>query len=351
MISNFYFQNSVRGKNNNFDNVRLGLALIVFFSHAVGLSNESDLTVFSRFFDANFAVKGFFAISGYLIYQSYIKSHGLLDYLEKRIRRIYPAYFLAIIICLLIGILTSSLGWINIITSHKTIAYVLSNLVFLNFMQPTLPGVFEGNSVQALNGALWTIKVELMLYACVPIIAYLFKKINPVLNFLWILCIGTFWVFYFEKISAFSFSAEIARQFPGQLPYFVFGSLIAANPKFIKWLPQIAILGFFTLLATDDYTLSLCVRPLAFGAIILSLCMLNPSKLNIGRAGDFSYGIYLFHFPMVQLMLNIGLYKYNPYLGLLSTFVLTVLLSFISWHFVEKRFLKRNSHYLELNAR
>ena len=200
MISNFYFQNSVRGKNNNFDNVRLGLALIVFFSHAVGLSNESDLTVFSRFFDANFAVKGFFAISGYLIYQSYIKSHGLLDYLEKRIRRIYPAYFLAIIICLLIGILTSSLGWINIITSHKTIAYVLSNLVFLNFMQPTLPGVFEGNSVQALNGALWTIKVELMLYACVPIIAYLFKKINPVLNFLWILCIGTFWVFYFIKI-------------------------------------------------------------------------------------------------------------------------------------------------------
>lgn len=351
MINNFYFQNSHREKNNNFDNVRLSLALIVFFSHAVGLSNESNLAVFSRFFDANFAVKGFFVISGYLIYQSYIKSHSFIDYLEKRIRRIYPAYVLAISICLLIGILTSSLGWINILISHKTIDYVLSNLIFMNFIQPTLPGVFEGNLVQALNGSLWTIKVELMLYACVPIIAYLFKKINPVLNYLCILCIGSLWVFYFEEISAFSFRAEIARQFPGQLPYFVFGSLIAANPKFIKWLPQIAILGFFTLVLTDNYTLSLCIRPLAFGAIVLSLCMLNPSKLNIGRAGDLSYGIYLFHFPIVQLMVNMGVYKYNPYLGLLTTFVLTVLLSFISWHFVEKRFLKRNSHYLELNAR
>lgn len=54
--------------------------------------------------------------------------------------------------------------------------YVVANLAFLNFVHPTLPGVFEGNKIHEVDGALWTLKIEVMFYATVPIIAYLFRR-------------------------------------------------------------------------------------------------------------------------------------------------------------------------------
>lgn len=61
--------------------------------------------------------------------------------------------------------------------------YLLSNLAFSNFMQPTLPGVFEGNHIDVVNGSLWTIKIELMCYIALPLLLFLCRKsrLNPFL--------------------------------------------------------------------------------------------------------------------------------------------------------------------------
>ncbi len=334
-------------KDNNFDNVRMALSLIVFFYHALTLSGQNQLLEYSSLFDAYFAVKGFFAVSGYLIFQSYLNRVSFFDYFEKRMRRIYPAYLFAIFFCLIIGMLVSKLNLIDFFSSIETIKYILSNLFFLNFIQPNLPQVFESNPLPAINGSLWTIKIEIILYFLVPIIAYLFKRINPLFTYFLILFFGSFWVLYFEKISALRFGVEFARQFPAQLPYFAFGSLVAAIPQIIFWLPVIAIFGVFGLFLIDNYLFRLFVEPVCYSALILFACTLSRVKFNVRQFGDLSYGIYLFHFPIIQLFINLGLYRFNPYLGLLVSFVVTIILSYISWHFIEKHFLKRNSYYLK----
>ena len=85
---------------NNFDGVRIGLALIVVFAHLSALTQITNFKIFESFFDSNFAVRGFFAISGYLVTKSYLTSISVLEYTEKRLRRIYPAYVTVIIFCL-----------------------------------------------------------------------------------------------------------------------------------------------------------------------------------------------------------------------------------------------------------
>jgi len=106
---------------NNFDGVRIGLALIVVFAHLAELTEVSDFKYFEVIFDSNFAVKGFFAISGFLVTKSYLSSHSTLEYVGKRLRRIYPAYTMTIILCLCIGFLVTTLNATDFLKSPQTI--------------------------------------------------------------------------------------------------------------------------------------------------------------------------------------------------------------------------------------
>ena len=123
---------------NNFDGVRIALALIVVFAHLSALTELSAFSSFGEIFDSDFAVKGFFAISGFLVTKSYFSSSTLADFAEKRFRRIYPAYLCAIILCLSIGLWTTRLSLTDFIFSAQTIKYLLANAAMLNFLQPTL---------------------------------------------------------------------------------------------------------------------------------------------------------------------------------------------------------------------
>ncbi|WP_284361230.1 acyltransferase family protein, partial [Candidatus Phycosocius spiralis] len=88
---------------NNFDGVRIVLAFIVVFAHLASLTQAPEFSRFLLLFNSDFAVKGFFSISGFLVTQSYLNSTTKLDFARKRIRRIYPAYVIAILLCLMIG--------------------------------------------------------------------------------------------------------------------------------------------------------------------------------------------------------------------------------------------------------
>jgi peptidoglycan/LPS O-acetylase OafA/YrhL len=102
-----------------------------------------------------------------------------------------------------------SLAWLK---------YVFANLAFLNFLQPTLPGVFNSNNLTAVNGALWTLKIEVMFYLTVPVFVFLFRKLGyfPVLVSSYLLSIA-----YFEFFSEVAertgsvFYEQLARQLPG----------------------------------------------------------------------------------------------------------------------------------------
>ena len=162
---------------NRFDALRLAFASMVFVYHAVALSGlvadsplELNLAVI-----AELSIQGFFIISGALVYGSWERSRGLADYTSKRVRRLYPAYIVVILIPALISA-TLSFGqpgaW------QEIVGYISANLVFLNFLAPSLPGLFEEQRHTIVNGALWTLKIEVMFYLAVPLLAWGLSKLT-----------------------------------------------------------------------------------------------------------------------------------------------------------------------------
>lgn len=297
-------------------------------------------------FDADFAVKGFFAISGFLVTQSYLSSRSIKEYAEKRIRRIYPAYVCAVLLCFLIGVISTHLRFDEFIQSPSTIKYLIANLTFLNFIQPSLPSVFESNISNSLNGSLWTIKVEVMLYFCVPILVWLFRKFDASKMILVIYILSICWVYFFTSVYNAEVGKEIARQFPGQISYFGLGAFFAVNEKSRGYIAYLGLFAWAMLLLLNNPIVKVVFQPLAYATLVIYLATAAKRSFNLGRYGDISYGIYLYHFPFIQLLFDQGIFKNHVWLGFSLTFAITLLLAWLSWHLVEKRILKRNSHYI-----
>ena len=331
---------------NNFDGVRIGLALIVVFAHLAALTQVSDFKYFELIFDANFAVKGFFAISGFLVTKSYLSSHSTLEYAEKRLRRIYPAYITAILFCLCIGLFATTLDTSDFLKSPQTLKYILANLTFLNFIQSTLPAVFETNPMQALNGALWTIKVEVMLYFCIPVLIYFSKRLGSNTTTSIIFFLSVAWGYFFTFQYTGSNGGELARQFPGQLAYFALGFYFAVNKTINRNIRVIALASLIAIFITNNTLAKLIIDPIAYSSVVIYLSTAAFRSLNLGKYGDISYGIYLYHFPIIQLLIFVGAFKANVWIGFSAAFTMTLITALASWHFVEKKLLKRTSHYV-----
>lgn len=143
---------SPRLRANNFDLLRLLFAGTVCLVHVHGLSGFSELEPVTRILSSGMAVKAFFVVSGFLIFMSFERSSSLWAYARKRVRRIYPAYFTVVMLCA-IGLVAVSSYNIEDYFSSAWLKYVVANLFFLNFLHPTLPGVFEANKIPEVNGA------------------------------------------------------------------------------------------------------------------------------------------------------------------------------------------------------
>lgn len=339
-----FFSPDVSNKNC-FAFLRLLLAFSIFFSHFGTLTGEK---LFYWPISGSMRVSGFFVISGFLIMRSYYRSANLLDYIKKRMRRILPAYVLVILICAFFFSSVSSFSFREYFTSTAFYKYLAANLAFMNFIQPTLPGVFSNNLYPFVNGSLWTLKVEIMLYACVPLLA-LFLKRKPVFIFVGLYILSflfSLYMSYLYDTSGKYIYSLLQRQFLGQIRFFISGVILLFYFDFfkrqIKWiLPAAAF--FFLLRYFIQNTWINFVYPMSLGVVLIAFVYYFKKLAFISRYGDFSYGIFLFHFPIIQLFVHSGWLKEYPALLFAVCFGIILFLSYLSWHLLEKRMLKRNS--------
>jgi peptidoglycan/LPS O-acetylase OafA/YrhL len=335
-----------RLKNNNFDLLRLLFASAVCLVHVYALSGFAPLAFLPQLLSSNIAVKAFFVVSGFLIFMSYERSSNFNSYVNKRIRRIYPAYFTIVILCGFALILISanpsqyfSLAWFK---------YLLANLGFLNFLHPTLPGVFESNKLQAVNGALWTLKIEVLFYLSVPIFVLLFRQFStlPVLITTYGLSVAYAIIMQnIAKNTGSVMSLELSRQLPGQLCYFLSGAFFYYYLPFFEKRIQYFLTFSISLLLINQLYPAPIFEPFALATIIIFLGLYGYMG-NFGKYGDFSYGVYILHFPIIQIMLQFGWLNDKPWYFLSSIIFITAISAIAMWHLVEKRFLLHNSHYI-----
>jgi peptidoglycan/LPS O-acetylase OafA/YrhL len=309
-------------RQNNFDIVRLTLAVIVVLVHAYDLSLNHSLLPIARVLSPRVPVEGFFAISGFLIFASYERCKSLTEYFTNRAYRILPGYWLSTIFCLLIAF---SLG-------HFQVGkFLLANLTFANFIHPGIAGVFDSNpGNNFMNGALWTIKIEVMFYLAVPIIVWLCRRLqrDAVLGTLFLLSIV-----YRVTLARHE---SLSLQLPGQLSFFMIGALIYYHLPFFmkhgKWIMLASAVGYGLHVWTGWFFL----RPASIAALTLGASLLLPQVKGPTRWGDFSYGTYILHYPIIQLIVAAGLFNVHPWRAFALTLILVAIAAPLSWFFVEK---------------
>ena len=336
---------------NNFDLLRLLFASAVFFWHVHVLSRSSALDPLGRVFSADIAVKCFFVISGYLVMMSWENSAGARDYAGKRLRRIYPAYAAVVLACALAGAFLSS-GPPADYFSGGLARYLAANLAFLNFLAPTLPGLFAAQPYNEVNGALWTLKIEVMYYALVPVLAWLLARFGRRRTLVALYLLAAIYYLVLGELHARSGSMlllQLQRQLPGQLGYFLVGVGLYLSRDTLegKWPALLAAAAaIFALLAlTPSPAALILLQPLMLGIFVIYAAVRLPYLGNFARFGDFSYGVYVLHFPVIQALVAAGLFASGPWAAFGAAAALVALLALASWHLVEKPFLASRSHY------
>ena len=332
--------------NNNYDFLRVFAALCITFTHSYNLILKNDdeplMKLSGNHFDFSFiGLSIFFSISGYLIAKSAVTSPSFKNYIWKRFLRIQPMLILVCLVSILvIGPVFSTLSLNEFFKQESTFTY-FRNIMPLFGIQFGLPAVFGNNPAESgVNGSLWTLIVEERLYLIIGIL-FLFKEYGKALL---LILIGILNLLYFVNIVFYG--ENMIKYFSGQNVFYAimflnasFYYLININFKNTKnsffYLIILAALLLLSSLIIIEKSLQIILIPL----LVLSVAHIKGKTNKAGKYGDFTYGIYIFSFPVQQMLIAKNIALNNP----LKLFGLTILivspLAILCWHLLERKML------------
>lgn len=293
-------------------------------------------------------ILSFFIFSGFLVTGSYMRSDGLKNYLYNRILRLYPAYATILIVSILALSLMSTLSISDYFTDAHTLRYAVANFSLLNFIEPSLPGVFTHNPFStAVNGSLWTLKVEMMFYLCLPLLLYFVKKQKNQRQRNWILfiayCITYIYVYFIEHSSLIPshLKQSFTLQFPGLINIFVVGVFMYFNMDWLQKNIKYLVIPAFILLLEKYFWNTYYITPIAIGLLVYFVSFKIPLLQKVKIKADFSYGIYIIHYPVVQTFIALGWIEKNATLSFIAYWIVILILSQCLWTFIEKPLMQK----------
>ena len=331
---------------NNFDIIRILFAWLVIISHSYILSGSKhcDWVCESTNHYINmsyFGVKGFITISGFLIFKSLQRSPNVLDYLWKRVLRIYPGLLLVLFITTLMAYLIYKPGNAYFNFNTEAIQYILNNLS-LYHNQWRIHGVFDNNSNTAINGSLWTMGFEFFFYLVLLCLFPIRKYSNLILILLAIVIMAGLYgnLYYIDEIRGIDFQLRV--DFIFELGVFF---LTGAFWGVLDWksianknvLFGFAIVQMAVVIYSKANPIWLC---LSLPFIVLHIGQQSSRFANWIHENieDPSYGIYLYAFPVQQLIV----YLFHPsvFVLLWTSTIVSFTLGIASWKLVEKKMLR-----------
>ena len=346
--------------SNNFNLIRLAAAIQVAILHMqehLGSANENSIIIdFIRLFPG---VPIFFFVSGFLISKSYEKNPRLLEYGQNRILRIYPALLVCVTISLL-SVWVSGYFNKNAVGIMEVIPWYVSQVTIFQFYNPDF---LRGYGVGVLNGSLWTITVELQFYLLVPIIyRYYFHRFSNCAKaaqfylILGFLLLNRLYFYYQPEFRDHLIYKLLGVSFMPWFYMFLVGVVAQKNLDFFHRhlagsIFYVAVAyGILSSAAVGILGLEVgnSIGPLLFfliAVLVFSAAYSQPacSDRLLGK-NDISYGIYIYHMPVVNMLLYFGV-AFSLH-SMLFAFLLVVFAAIFSWICVEKPSLRFKRHPL-----
>jgi peptidoglycan/LPS O-acetylase OafA/YrhL len=315
---------------NNFDFLRFVLAAAVLWTHSYSLAGAVDpIGRLSAQLDVGrLAVDGFFVISGFLVTQSWRRSATVATFARKRALRLLPALVVALAVsALVIGPFVARCSVADYFAWSRP-WLVFAGVLLHRFL--TVPGTFSSNVFyDHVNASVWTLRYEFACYVLVAAVGALAARARLVA------LAAVFAIAWLGGQQALPGGER--HWLPHFAAYFVAGMLLyelRASVPFTRWSVLLAVGGVSAGLAAGRLD---AVGPV-FGSYLLLACALS-SRLPVadfGRRGDFSYGLYLYAYPIQQLVLYVSGGHASPLLVLGVAFPLTLAVAVLSWRWVEE---------------
>ncbi|WP_334180949.1 acyltransferase [Pseudomonas nitroreducens] len=319
-------------ERNNLNLIRLLAAFSVIYGHASAITGHGPADIFLQYIGFKFiggvAVDVFFVVSGFLITASAASHGGIKYYLASRVLRIYPALIVCICFTVLIAgplLTTSSAYWV----SAETWAYFWKNITLANTVY-NLPGVFENIYSNAVNGSLWSLYVEVRLYAIVALVSVVGVLGNrAVFNLIFFVVLVS--GFLNPEVWSFILAYENHRHVALM---FMIGSFAWVNRDSLSLSPWVLMVLLFCAAATYGAPTFGLIYNLLLPYVVFCLAFC-PGGGWFNKFSDYSYGVYLYGWLSQQLVMSLYPAASNMKNTLLSC-MLAFMFAVVSWHFIER---------------
>jgi peptidoglycan/LPS O-acetylase OafA/YrhL len=336
---------------NNFDFLRFLFALFVVISHSYALSGipEKDnwlcVLTGNQLNFSQLGLNGFFVISGYFIFESLQRSKNLLDYYKKRFLRLFPALFMVLLLSVLMIPFVYS-GTRPLLQNTSFWTYLPFNLSLYGF-QGVVEGVFDTNKYHAINGSLWTIRYEFSLYFALSLLL-LVKGYKKLTMSLLVLVFALFYIcynFYLSRLGGASLFNLVGVHVLNLGTFFIGGSVLASlDFKNWNYRNQIGITTLLLLTLAVSFGYYDILKHVLFSICILAIGFFPlPVWSDFGKFGDSSYGIYIYSFPIQQLLVYFGIKTIDVLL--FFSILISIGFGYASWHGIEKKALLLKNDY------
>jgi len=325
------------------------------FALATGSAANEPLRTILGITPGHIAVDVFFITSGLLVARSLFYRRNLLEFTVARALRIYPGLIVAVLVCIIAGALTSSMALNDYFLSPTTLDFLLKNSFMLLGDVQELPGVFSNAPFDnSVNGSLWTLPWELRMYIFLGVFGLITLLLNFIYKANWLVIFVTcFFIFCAINYLELHYFTEIRSQnyrlyrfgtlfFSGAVIY-IFRSHILFNKK-IFWVSILSLI-----ITSFNHDIFFALYTLLLPYIVLYLAYIPSGKIrNYNAFGDYSYGIYIYAWP-VQQLIAINITDITPIEMIIYSASITFFCAYASWHLVESKAI-RLKKYIKAHA-
>ena len=332
-----------RNRPSGFDYMRVVLALSVICWHSLLISYGDAGTngPWGRALEpfALLIVPMFFALSGFLVAGSMERSRSLFGFVGLRVFRIMPALAVEVLLsALILGPVLTTLplgAYFADPEFHRYFWNILGDIHYL------LPGLFKSNPVDLVNGQLWTVPYELVCYVLLSVLMVtgIVRRRGLLLGFLGLYYLGQLANTLFRNQTEFQGAGGSSI-----VMAFVTGVLFFRYRERIPWSRTLFVAALVLSLALPLFVpkgMRFAAVPICYITVYLGL--LNPPRNRLVLSGDYSYGLYLYGFPVQQAVYSASPALHTWYANLLLSVPVTALVAAGSWWLVEYPVLRRRA--------